>query len=405
MKLSIIIPTHNRAESLKRVIESILALQGEADFEFVIVDNNSTDNTKKVVENYSEIARYVFEENTAFTKARGTGADYANGDIFLYLDDDVVIHSGALKEIVNVFMQYPDCGVIAGKILPEYEIIPPDWTLACQKSFNGWSLYNPEIIEELGSGFQEVFSAAGPMMAIRREAYEKVGGFPPDTIGVETNQKSNTFRKLYVGPGDYGLCHKVKKKGYKLYYSPKISCSHVILETRFSVPFWRSRMIGEGHHQAITNREFYRQNKYQLWKEREKAVYYYNWWNKKLIGRLKNNENYLKRTKFDGMLFEELWVHYYNAYLQLDNVLSNNKGLSPFLWKIGSEGVSDNKFEDVVKQFPQDFINLIDPKNMYQEQPITSVEAYNFYGFPSIKISPVISIARKLYSVGIALKN
>ena len=64
MMLSIIIPTHNRAESLNRALESIVSLRDEVEFEFVIVDNNSTDNTKKVTENYSRIARYVFGGNT-----------------------------------------------------------------------------------------------------------------------------------------------------------------------------------------------------------------------------------------------------------------------------------------------------------------------------------------------------
>lgn len=398
MKLSIIIPTHNRAESLKRTMDSIVALQDEADSEFVIVDNNSTDDTKKVVESYSRIARYVFEKNTSFTKARGTGAENATGDIFLYLDDDVIVRSGSLKEIVSIFSQYPDCGVIAAKILPQYEEEPPDWALACQQSFNGWSLYNPETMPHLGTGFQEVSSAAGPMMGIRRNAYEKVEGFPPDTIGVETNRQAGTFRKLYVGPGDYGICDKIRKAKHKVYYSPKVSCYHVVLKTRFMVLFWRSRMIGEGHHKAITNREFYGLSKWRLWKERQKALIYYSVWKDRLIKRLKSDEIYLLRTKFDGMLFEELWVHYYNSYLQMDTVLSKNTGLSTFLWQIGLNGVADSKFEQVISRFPPEFIDLIDQKNMYPDHPINSIDAYNLLDFPSAD-STVASIARQIIKV------
>ncbi len=67
MKTSIIIPTHNRADSLRRTIESVLPLMDEAEMEILIVDNNSTDHTKEVAESYSGTARYVFEESTAFT--------------------------------------------------------------------------------------------------------------------------------------------------------------------------------------------------------------------------------------------------------------------------------------------------------------------------------------------------
>jgi glycosyltransferase involved in cell wall biosynthesis len=219
VKLSIIIPTHNRADSLNRAVESIIRQEDEADFEIIIVDNNSTDHTQKIAESFSEFARYVFESNTSFTRARKTGADNSIGEILLYLDDDVLICPESLKEIVSVFEEYPECGVLAGKILPQYEEDPPDWAIACQRSFNGWSLFHPGAIPLLGAGFQEVKSAFGPMMAVSRKAYEEAGGFPPDTIGVETNRQGGTFRKLYVGPGDYGLCKKVRDIGYKIYYT------------------------------------------------------------------------------------------------------------------------------------------------------------------------------------------
>src|SRR5476649_902045 len=140
MKISIIIPTHNRSDLLKNVIESVLELTDETEFEFVIVDNNSTDDTKAVAESFGGHAKYVFEKCTSFTKARSTGAENATGDILLYLDDDVVVNPGALKNIVKIFSEYPDCGVIAGKILPRYLEQPPKWALDCQEIFNGWSL-------------------------------------------------------------------------------------------------------------------------------------------------------------------------------------------------------------------------------------------------------------------------
>ena len=177
MKISIIIPTHNRAETLRNAIESVVQLGDEASFEFVIVDNNSSDSTKQVVESYPLVAKYVFEGKTSFSMARKAGADNSTGDILLYLDDDVLVKPGSLKHIVDVFSRYPDCGVIAGRIDPKYMEEPPAWTLECQRSFNGWSLFNSETCSFLREHFQEVPSAAGPMMAIRRTAYDTVKGF------------------------------------------------------------------------------------------------------------------------------------------------------------------------------------------------------------------------------------
>jgi glycosyltransferase involved in cell wall biosynthesis/predicted Zn-dependent protease len=360
MKISIIIPTHNRAESLRNTIESIVALENEASFEIVIVDNNSTDHTKEVAQSYSKFVHYVFEKSTAFTKARGTGGKTASGDIFLYIDDDVLLIPGSLKKIVEVFNDFPVCGVIAGKILPKYTETPPDWTLACQNSFNGWSLYNPETYKNLGYSFQEVHSAAGPMMAIRRAAYEKVGGFPPDTIGVETNTGERTFKKLYIGPGDYGLCIRIREADYKVYYSPDIACFHVIPPVRFTIGFWRSRMIGEGHYIAIANRGFFHYSPSRLFIERKRAQIQFYQFKKRMSSHLESLEQQNNAgTNFIGVLPEELWVRYYSSYLEMDWVLRKYPELWRFLWKIGYEGVSDDAYDEVVKFLPAEYKEIV----------------------------------------------
>jgi glycosyltransferase involved in cell wall biosynthesis len=388
MKLSIIIPTHNRADSLSKAMQSVLALQGEAHFEFIIVDNNSTDNTRKTVEKYAGVARYVFEENTAFSKARSTGADHANGDVLVFMDDDIIVNPGALKAVISVFERYPNCGIVASKILPLFESEPPDWAVACQRTFNGWSLYNPDIAPRTGIGFQEVKSAAGPMMAVSRRAYDSAEGFPPDTVGVETNTTNNSFRKLYIGPGDYGLCHIVRNKGFKIYYSPDTSCYHFIPKIRFSIPFWRSRMIGEGQHEAITARIFFNLSKFNL--KRKQTIYrlQYFRWRKKLSKRLAHTEKFLAKQDFKGMFFEEIWIQYYNAYNKMESVLQKNPGLSEFLWEIGKNGVSDNEFESVVSKFPREFCDLVDSSYMYNEKPINSTNALREFERNFKKSSP-----------------
>ena len=85
MNLSIIIPTHNRANQLFNVLKSISKLLDETSFEVIVVDNNSNDKTYQVVKSYVSFAKYFFEESTAFTKARMTGAQNATGKFLLYL--------------------------------------------------------------------------------------------------------------------------------------------------------------------------------------------------------------------------------------------------------------------------------------------------------------------------------
>lgn len=374
VKISVIIPTHNRAESLRSAIESVLALRDEADFEFVIVDNNSTDATRQVVESYAPRARYVFEGNTSFTMARKAGADNAAGDILLYLDDDVLVRPGSLKRIVEVFSQYPDCGLIAGRIDPKYMQPPPPWTLECQKAFNGWSLFNEEAIPEVRSDFQTVPAAAGPMMAIRRMAYDKAGGFPPDTIGVETNRAERSFSKLYIGPGDYGLSLKIRAAGFTVYYSRNIAVYHVIPPLRFTIAFWRSRVIGEGYCQAITQRGFFGLSGLRAWLARLRWQVQFVRGEQRLLARL--IEAPAAGGHEAGMLPEELLVHYAKAYLDMDYVLRRHPNLWSFLWKIGAEGVPDKDYDSVMRRLPPEYKELVSNGFVYDATPLGSAATY-----------------------------
>ncbi|MGZ3899380.1 MAG: glycosyltransferase family 2 protein [Bacteroidia bacterium] len=85
---SIIIPTYNRAEPIQRAIESIIE-QTYADWELVIIDDGSTDNTRQVVTGYkSENIRYIYQENQERSVARNNGIQHAKGKYICFLDSD-----------------------------------------------------------------------------------------------------------------------------------------------------------------------------------------------------------------------------------------------------------------------------------------------------------------------------
>lgn len=368
MKLSVIIPTHNRGTNLPNVLNNLQTLRKENDFEIIVVDNNSTDDTKNIVAKYSHYVKYIFEANTSFTKARHSGAIAAKGGILLFLDDDVVVCPGSLKAIDVIFCHHPECGIIAGKILPKFFKKPQKWTLECQKIFNGWSLYNPHQLHELQSSFQEVSWAAGPMMVVRKDLFFQAGGFPPDTIGVETNKDPKSFRKLYVGPGDYGLCYKIKQFGFKIYYSANVVCYHVIPTYRFTVNFWRSRIIGEGYHHAISDRGFYKLNRIKLLKKRFDYAKNFLLYERKFLRKLK--------SKIEGLSIEELWLRYYKAYLDMDMVLQKYPNLWKYLWKIGLEGVSEESYANFINTIPPEYLYLTDNKFVFDPTLISSYESY-----------------------------
>lgn len=97
MKFSIIIPTYNRAAFLPKAIESVLA-QTYTDWELIVVDDGSTDNTKEVVSQYSDSRIiYIYQQNAERSAARNNGIAHAKGDYVCFLDSDNVMQPNRLQ--------------------------------------------------------------------------------------------------------------------------------------------------------------------------------------------------------------------------------------------------------------------------------------------------------------------
>ncbi len=88
MKVSIIIPTYNRAHLVKRAIYSVLN-QTFKNFELIVVDDGSQDNTKEVLESIDDLrVKIIFQENRGVSAARNKGIYESSGDIIALLDSD-----------------------------------------------------------------------------------------------------------------------------------------------------------------------------------------------------------------------------------------------------------------------------------------------------------------------------
>ena len=87
MEVSVVIPTYNRASQVMRAIESVLA-QTYKDYEIIVVDDGSTDQTRKLLDPYSGCIRYVYQANAGPAAARNTGITRAEGEWLAFLDSD-----------------------------------------------------------------------------------------------------------------------------------------------------------------------------------------------------------------------------------------------------------------------------------------------------------------------------
>jgi len=130
--VSVVVCTYNRAESLRRTLQSLaaMALPPAFAWELIVVDNNSKDQTRQVVSDFTTTCawnvRYVFEERQGIAHARNRGAEEAKGDIVAYVDDDIVVTPNWLQTITRAFSEL-DADCVGGRILPRWEAAIPTW--------------------------------------------------------------------------------------------------------------------------------------------------------------------------------------------------------------------------------------------------------------------------------------
>lgn len=141
--LSVVICTRNRAESLRETLDHLLRDEREGiQVEIVIVDNNSSDNTREVALSYSESIdiRYLREDREGKCHALNRALDEGElGRIVAFLDDDMSVEKGWLKGVVESCEKWPDHDIFSGRsiaIFPQGDSLP-QW--ARNKQLHGWA--------------------------------------------------------------------------------------------------------------------------------------------------------------------------------------------------------------------------------------------------------------------------
>ncbi len=108
MQVSVIIPTYNRAQRLGKAIDSVLA-QSHQDFELIVVDDGSEDNTDELIENYNSDIVYIRQENSGAAAARNRGIEKARYNLLAFLDSDDWFAENKLKTQIEAMNRNPSC--------------------------------------------------------------------------------------------------------------------------------------------------------------------------------------------------------------------------------------------------------------------------------------------------------
>jgi glycosyltransferase involved in cell wall biosynthesis len=255
--VSVIIPTYNRAKMLGITIESFINQDYPKDqYEIIIADNNSSDNTKDVVNDWQKRSpvdiRYIFEKRQGVHFARNTAAKIAMGDVLYFTDDDMIADKDLLREIVKVFEFDTKVASVTGRVLPKWEVNPPDWVI--KLCYNGLLSINDPPEEFIISTHDcNVFSCH---QAILRDVFFKSGGFNPEnTAG------------MWIGDGETGLNIKIKQLGYKFGFNGASIIYHVIPSQRMTQSYLNQRVANQGNCDSYTQYREHNYSRTQLLKQ------------------------------------------------------------------------------------------------------------------------------------------
>ncbi|NDD05532.1 MAG: glycosyltransferase family 2 protein [Proteobacteria bacterium] len=125
MDVSVTICTWNRAESLRRCLSSLtqLIIPEGLNWEVLVVNNGSTDNTREVVTEFKQLLpiRLIYEPKLGLSKARNTGVGNASGELIIFFDDDVLVGPFCVRGFWNAASAYPEAKLFGGLIEPLME--------------------------------------------------------------------------------------------------------------------------------------------------------------------------------------------------------------------------------------------------------------------------------------------
>ncbi len=206
MNITVILCTYNRCAVLAKALESIAAqrLPDSIEWEALVVDNNSTDRTREVVEefcrHYLGRFRYLFEPQQGKSYALNAGIQEARGNVLAFTDDDVMVEPAWLQNLTARLDKGKWVGA-GGRTLPERTFSPPRWLDRDNPHALG-----PLALFDLGAGERELTEPPfGNNMAYRKEMFEKYGGFRAELgprPGSEIRSEDTEFGQRLLSAGE-----------------------------------------------------------------------------------------------------------------------------------------------------------------------------------------------------------
>ncbi|MDQ1611607.1 MAG: hypothetical protein QOG00_1538 [Pyrinomonadaceae bacterium] len=252
--VSLIIPVFNKVEFTFQCLRSLLREIDFEDAEVIVVNNASTDETGRLLAHFARLVKVVHnEENRGFVDACNQGAGVARGEHLVFLNNDTVVLPGWLKHLRETVEGDASVGAVGSMFLYEdgrvQEAGAGVWRNGAAFHY-GWG----GAADDRRYNFaREVDYCSGASLLVRRELFERLGGF------------DRRYAPAYYE--DVDLCFGVRSLGYKVVYQPMSRVVHYEGATA-----GRDTSAGFKRYQVINRAKFVEKWREQLEREHYEAA-------------------------------------------------------------------------------------------------------------------------------------
>ena len=238
MKISVAICTWNRADLLRQTLLHMqgLHIDGQFAWELVIVNNNSTDGTQLVIEEFRQSLPIVdvFEPIQGHSQSRNRAVATASGDYLVWTDNDVLVDPNWLAAYHEAFQTYPDAAFFGGVIEPEFETPRPAWLEArwdvCQAVYAARMLgTQPLVLDEKTLPY-------GANYAVRMDVQRQF------LYDIAFGRKATAM----IGEDEVAVLRAMAQAGHRGMWVPAARLKHFIPTNRICESYVRKYFVGQG---------------------------------------------------------------------------------------------------------------------------------------------------------------
>lgn len=239
--LSVILPTYNRVDRLRRAIDALLRQAGDpAVYEVLVVDNNCSDGTAEFLAALDDPRIHVIrEQRQGLSFARNAGLSEARAPIIAFTDDDVEVGPDWVSTIIAALHGHPELDGVGGRVLPAWEGRRPHWLTRAH-----WA---PLALQDHGD-CRRVFDSHLPIgliganVAFRSRVFDRVGVFSPDVQRVGDGIGSTE---------DHELLTRLYEAGGRMLYTPRMLVRALVQPDRYERKYHRRWHEGHGRFHAL----------------------------------------------------------------------------------------------------------------------------------------------------------